>query len=206
VSGTPPPAKPNDATGQPGRRRPATPWPWVVMAVVLVAMACGLRAQGRLWWCACGRPVPWSGDARGPHNSQHLADPYTLTHVLHGLAFYGLLAWACPRVPVPWRLCVAVGLEALWELAENSAFVIARYRATTAALGYEGDTVANSVGDLVSTALGFAVARRLGWRGSAALFLVVEGVLLLTIRDSLVLSAVTLVYPVPGLAEWQAGP
>jgi hypothetical protein len=42
--------------------------------------------------------------------------------------------------------------------------VIRRYRATTLALGYEGDTVANSLGDVLSCAAGFALARLLGLR------------------------------------------
>src|SRR5947209_7050197 len=103
-----------------------------------------LRRQGRRWWCACGQPNLWSGDAWGPHNSQHLFDPYSLTHVQHGLIFCGLLAWAWPRMSLAWRLFVAVLVEASWEVVENSQFVIERYRSATAAQGYQGDTVANS--------------------------------------------------------------
>jgi hypothetical protein len=177
----------------------------VAGGAVLALTAYRLHAQGRRWWCACGRPYLWSGDPAGPHNSQHLLDPYSFTHLLHGVVFCGLLAWACPRVPAAWRLVGAVCLAALWELLENSAFVIARYRAATAASGYEGDSVANSLGDVLCCAVGFAVARRLGLRWSVVLFLVTEGVLLLWIRDDLALSVLMLVYPLPGIKAWQAG-
>src|SRR5207248_298465 len=137
------------------------------------------RSQGRLWWCACGQPNLWSGDAWGPHNSQHLLDPYSLTHVLHGVVFCGLFAWCCPRLRPAWQLWLTVVVESLWEVVENSAAVIERYRAATAALGYQGDTVANSLGDITSCALGFVLARRLGFRRSVVVFFVTEAILLL---------------------------
>jgi len=79
---------------------------------------------------------PISLDVWGPHNSQHLLDPYSFTHVLHGVLLYGAFAWLVPCLGVPWRLFLAVTLECLWELLENSGPVIERYRSATAALGY----------------------------------------------------------------------
>ncbi len=180
-------------------------WPWLALVGILAAAVLLLRSEGRLWWCACGRLYPWVSDTRGPHTSQHLLDPYSLTHVLHGVLLCGALAWAVPRLPPVWRLVLAVLAEALWEVFENSAFVIERYRAGTAAVGYQGDTVANSLGDILSCAVGFIVARRLGFLGSLALFGVTEVVLLLWIRDSLLLSVLTLVCPVDAIKAWQLG-
>jgi hypothetical protein len=37
-----------------------------------------------------------------------------------------------PRLPLAWTVVLATTLEALWEVAENSTFVIDRYRATAA--------------------------------------------------------------------------
>jgi hypothetical protein len=178
-------------------------WPWLAMLLVLTAAAFQLRSQRRSWWCACGRPYPWVSDAQGPHNSQHLLDPYSFTHVLHGILLYGLLAWAVPRMAPAWRLLLAVCVETLWEVFENSAFVIQRYRAATMALGYEGDTTANSLGDILCCAIGFLLARRLGLWGSVALFLLTEIVLLLWIHDSLLLNVVMLIYPIDSIKSWQ---
>src|SRR5262249_22733169 len=127
------------------------------------------------------------------------------THVLHGLLFCGVLAWALPRVAPTLRLCLAVGIECLWEVWENSAFVIERYRAAAAALGYEGDTVANSLGDILSCGVGFLLALRLGLWRSVVLFLVTEAVLLLWIRDDLLLNVVMLIHPVKAIKAWQTG-
>ena len=175
------------------------------MAAILVAAACQLRSQGRLWWCACGGLNPWSGDIWSPHNSQHLLDPYSFTHILHGVILCGLAAWACPRLSLAWQLCLATFVESLWEVLENSAFVIDRYRLVTLALNYEGDTIVNSLGDILCSGVGFLLARRLGVRGSIGLFFVTEIVLILWIRDSLLLNVVMLICPADAIRAWQIG-
>jgi hypothetical protein len=180
-------------------------WPWLTMAAVLAVAVVQLRSQGRLWWCACGQFYPWSGEVLSSHNSQHLFDPYSFTHVLHGVVFCGLLAWACPRWPLLWRLCSAISIEALWEVVENSQFTIERYRTMTIALDYQGDTIANSLGEILSCGIGFAIARCLGFWGSLGLFLATEAVLLVWIRDDLLLNVVMLIYPWDAIRAWQMG-
>lgn len=178
---------------------------WLALAGVLSATAVALRLEGRLWFCACGRLLPWVGDAWSPDTSQHLFDPYSFTHVLHGFAFAGLLALALPRAGRRWQLLCAVALEAAWEVIENTEYVVNRYREATAALGYAGDTVVNSLGDVVACSLGFLLARRLGAVKTLLVFLLTEVVLLLWIRDSLLLNILLLVYPSETLRAWQAG-
>jgi len=179
--------------------------PWLAVAAVLAATAVSMRLEGRLWLCACGRLLPWVGDAWGADTSQHLFDPYSFTHVLHGFAFCGLLALLLPRADWRLRLCLAVAAEAAWEVLENTDFVINRYREATAALGYNGDTIINSLGDILACAAGFLVARRLGALRTLLVFLLTEVVLLLWIRDSLLLNILLLVYPSDTLRAWQAG-
>lgn len=163
------------------------------MAAIITAAVCQLHAQGRLWWCACGQPFPWSGDIGSSHNSQHLFDPYSLTHMLHGIVLYGLFAWTCPKVRPVWRLCLTVTAESLWEVFENTDFTIDRYRMLTIAANYRGDTIANSLGDILCCCIGWALARRLGLRGSIALFIATEALLFLWIGDSLLLNVVHLI-------------
>ena len=182
-------------------------WPRLALgcAGILLLAAMALRAEGRLWLCSCGSFRAWTSDAWGPETSQRLFDPYSLTHVLHGFLFFWLLALAAPRLRSSWRFLFAVGTEALWEILENSEFVIRRYREATAALGYNGDTVVNSLGDVIACALGFLVALRLGaWR-TLALFFLIELLLLVWIRDSLLLNVLMLLHPVESIKQWQAG-
>src|SRR2546423_2962293 len=196
-----------DATRKAGPRRDALrrAGPLLVVVAVLATTVPELHRQGRLWICSCGHFALWVGDAWGRDTSQQLFDPYTFTHILHGLIFCGLLAWILPRVPWSWRFSLAVACEALWELIENTNLVIERYREATAALGYTGDTVVNSLGDIAACALGFVLARRLGLLRSVVLFAATELVLLIWIRDSLLLNILLLIYPSQKLRAWQAG-
>jgi hypothetical protein len=178
-------------------------WPWAAALLLLAATGLALRWQGRLWACDCGRILFWTSDAWSSDTSQHLFDPYAFTHVLHGIVFCGLLALIVPRLPPSRRFLLAVAAEAVWEVVENSAFVINRYREATAALGYTGDTVLNSLGDIIACALGFLAASRLGLVRSIILFILVELVLLLTIKDSLVLNIIMLIHPLEGIRQWQ---
>jgi len=123
--------------------------------------------------------------------------------VLHGVVFFILLKLLLPRVRPMWRLCLAIAIEAGWEVLENTNLVIERYRAATAALGYQGDTVVNSLGDILCCALGFMIARSFGWRRSAILFVVTEMVLLFWIRDGLILNIIMLIRPIQAIRAWQ---
>ncbi len=196
---------PGNAQGHTAPRWQRNLWPWVAIVTVVVAAAFQLHRQGRLWWCACGYLWLWAGNTWSPDNSQHLFDPYTFTHVLHGIVLYGLLAWGLPRLAQSWQLSLAVSIEALWEVFENSDLIIERYRTATVSLGYQGDTIVNSLGDILVCSIGFVLARHLGFRGSLALFLVVEVVLLIWIRDSLLLNIVMLINPIDAIKAWQMG-
>jgi uncharacterized protein DUF2585 len=176
----------------------------VAACVIVLVMSVLLRAQGRLLICACGYVQVWTSDTCSSNNSQHLLDPYSFTHVLHGVMFFWLIALVFRRMTAGRQLLLALALEAAWEVFENSRFVIERYRTATAALGYQGDTVVNSIGDLLCALLGYLIARQLGARRSLILFLLVELILILWIHDSLLLQILMLVRPVEAIKLWQA--
>jgi hypothetical protein len=171
--------------------------------MVLTVHVSLLHAEGRSWISSSGRFLIWSGNVCSADNSQQFFDPYSFTHILHGFVYCGLTAWLFPRLAPAWRLWLAVAIEALWEVAENSNFIIQRYRAGTASLGYEGDTIVNSLGDILSAIVGFMIARRLGFRRSLAAFLILEIVLIVWIKDSLILEIVMLVHPLEAIKAWQ---
>ena len=168
-----------------------------------VATAILLRIEGRLWICACGGLKIWSGEVCSADNSQHFLDPYSFTHVLHGFLFFWLIAWLLPRLNANWQLALAIAVEALWEVFENTNFIINRFRSQTAALGYTGDTVVNSFGDILCCLVGFIIARRLGLRRSLVVFAVLELVLIVWIKDSLLLEILMLVIPIDAIRNWQ---
>lgn len=180
-------------------------WPWVVILITTAAAVFLLRYQGRLWLCACGQFYLWVGDAWSENTSQHLLDPYSFTHVLHGFIFCWVITLLLPQLSRVRQLSLAVTAEAAWEVVENSALVINRYREATAAFGYNGDTIVNSLGDILMCSLGFVLARQIGFRRSLALFTAVEVVLLIWIRDSLLLNVVMLIHPMDWVKSWQSG-
>jgi hypothetical protein len=178
-------------------------WPWLSMVAVVGAAAVLLRLEGRLWICSCGKLLIWVGQVCSSNNSQHFLDPYSFTHVLHGVLFFWVIAWLLPRLKSSWQLILAIMVEAAWEVLENTNFIIERYRNATAALGYNGDTVVNSLGDILCCILGLMIARRLGFRRSLIAFATLEFVLILWIRDSLLLEILMLVLPLNALRAWQ---
>lgn len=187
---------------------PAPPGPWtrrnlLASLLTLLLLAVALRLLGRLWWCACGQHFLWAGDIWTRHASQHLADPYSFTHVLHGVLYYALL-WPLRRwIPLEVRAFLAVLIASGWELLENSNMVIQRYRTVTISLDYFGDSIVNSLSDVCCCALGFTLTWRLpAWAG-LLFFVAVEVLLLFWIRDSLVLNIVMLVAPLQSLRAWQ---
>jgi hypothetical protein len=137
-------------------------FPVVVIVLLVPLMALALWAEGRLFYCSCGDFKFWVADTCSSQNSQQLFDPYSFTHILHGVLLFWLVALVFKKLSSPWQLTLAAILEAVWEVIENTNFVIDRYRAQTAALGYTGDTVVNSIGDLCCAIAGFLIARRLG--------------------------------------------
>lgn len=186
---------------------PNSPWRpiWIASAVSLLVMLIGLKLEQRALFCGCGDWSPWISDVDSRHCSQHMFDAYTFSHVQHGVLFFAGLWLLRDRISREWRLWVALFLEAAWEVFENSAFVIHRYRTATIALGYEGDSITNSLCDTLACVAGYWLASRITWKWSVAFFIAVELVLLTAIRDSLVLNVVMLVYPLEAIKQWQLG-
>jgi Protein of unknown function (DUF2585) len=175
----------------------------LVSAVIVAAAAAILYWMGRNPICECGEIKFWVGEVHGPDNSQHLADWYTPSHVIHGFLFCGL-GWLLLRRKSPglW-FCLAVAIEAGWEVLENSPIIINRYREATAAFGYSGDAIINSIADIGWMALGFLIARRIGLWPTVAIAVFFELFTLWMIRDNLTLNVLMLVWPIDAIRVWQ---
>jgi len=174
-------------------------------AILIVAGAAALLyLMGRPPICTCGRVALWA--AAGPTQSQMLADWYSLSHVVHGLLFYAALRLVARRWPAGRRFTAALLVEAAWEVAENTPLVIDRYREATAALGYTGDSIVNSLSDMAMMAAGFLAARKLPVWAAVALVALLELAPLLVIRDNLTLNVWMLLAPNEAIRAWQGAP
>jgi hypothetical protein len=178
---------------------------WIALAVVAIILLTGAveLGMGRSLLGPDGRFGLWEGNIWSSEQSQRLADPYSFSHVVHGLLFFGVL-WLCARrQPVGYRFLMAVLLEAGWEILENSPIIIDRYRAVTIALGYDGDSVLNSASDILMMSLGFLMASRVRWWWSVAALVAMELGCLAWVRDNLTLNIVMLVHPIEAIKAWQ---
>ncbi len=171
----------------------------VLVAAVLVLV---LRLEGRQFVSDSGVGL-WTG-AWTPHTSQWVADPYSTSHVLHGVLFFWCLFPLRRWLAATWRFVAAAVIEASWEALENSPWIIDRYRTATASLDYYGDSILNSSFDLLAALLGFWLAWRCGWKWMLLLIVVVELSMLCLVRDNLTLNVWMLLNPNEAIKQWQA--
>jgi hypothetical protein len=164
---------------------------WLPPLLLMLAAAAILLARGRPPICACGRVTLWVSSSTSPETSQMLADWYSASHIVHGLLFYAALWLVARRWPVERRFLVALAVEASWEIAENSPWIIDRYRSATS--------------DIMMMGLGFLLARRLPLWAALLMVVVLELVPLAIIRDNLTLNVIMLLHPVDAIRTWQAG-
>lgn len=178
----------------------------IVIGIAMIAVtAIILLAMGRIPICDCGYVLLWTPADDLAGSSQHIADWYTFSHIIHGFIFYWVLWLAFRRSSVGERALGAIFIEAAWEVAENSPWIIDRYREATIAVGYTGDSVLNSVFDILWMLLGFFFAWRMPVWVTIVTAIVFELLALWVIRDNLTLNVVMLVYPIEAIKVWQGG-
>ncbi len=183
----------------------------VYLAGMIAALVGILVGMGRHFWCQVEDYLPWSWDTVGPHNSQHLLDPYSFTHIEHGFVFFAL-TWVIFRFlssegntsgNLGLRFAIALTIAGAWEVLENSNWIIDKYRAQTVDAGYYGDSIFNSMADLGWCALGFWFASKFKWYWTLLLMILFEVTLAFTIRDNLLFNIIMLTFPIDALLDWQ---
>ena len=104
--------------------------------------------------------IYWPFSINSPHNSKHLFDIYSLTHIFWLL----LLSIICKNLfynkTIPITLLIIT--STLFELYENSNDQIIKYnRIEVNSMGessYRGDSLINLIGDIISNLIGIYIA------------------------------------------------
>jgi len=175
----------------------------LISLVLIGSTAIVLWLMNRVVYCTCGYIKLWQSNSWSSENSQHLLDWYTLSHVIHGFIFYWLLQRFVPKWSIGTKMLMALMIEIVWEIWENTEFVISRYREVTASLHYDGDSIVNSVSDILACLVGFWLARTLPWWQAMLVVIIMEIGAALIIRDNLTLNVLMLIYPWQLIKNWQ---
>jgi hypothetical protein len=180
--------------------------PFYIYATVVALLVTALTQYsfGRVILCKCGFIKLWHGAVWSSENSQHLTDWYTFSHIIHGFSFY-YLGKFMKRLTLFQSFLLALVIECVWEIVENSSFVINRYRETTISLDYYGDSIINSGVDILGMVLGFYLARKLPLWSILLLTILMEVVVGFWIRDNLTLNILMLLFPLESVRNWQMG-
>lgn len=178
---------------------------WVVLVFVAGVILMGgiERGMGRPLLAPDGTFALWEGSIWSDKCSQRVLDPYSPSHIAHGMVLYGVLRLLGRKLPVRQRLLLAVLLEAGWELLENSPIIIHRYRQVTIGIGYEGDSVLNSISDVLMMSLGFVFTWRFRPWITVLTLIAMEIGCAWWVRDNLTLNIIMLLHPVEAIKAWQ---
>jgi len=175
-----------------------------ILAVLGIFIIAGtLYAWGQPLICTCGEVKLWIGSIYNSGNSQHIADWYTASHILHGVLIVLVGRLVFPRVGFGPLFLTAIITGVGWEVIEHTDFVLDAFRATTINQGYHGDSVLNAVADYIWMLGGFFVAYALRTPIVLGLVAVLELSAVFIARDSLALSTLMLIYPIDSVGAWQ---
>ncbi|MCA9307887.1 DUF2585 family protein [candidate division WWE3 bacterium] len=124
-----------------------------------------------------------------------LSNSYSFTHIVHGILFVVLLKYILKVTNTYKQVIASLSIEAVWEVLENTSYIIESYRSITLARGYYGDSVINSIGAMVSMLAGVFIAQQLTLYSILILLVLLEAGMYKLLGDNLTLNIINLIAP-----------
>jgi hypothetical protein len=132
-------------------------------------------------WHNPKRIIDFEQDGSG--TNQQLIDIYSLSHISHGILFYLLIHRTNIPIIKTYGFWIAGILELLWEIFENTPYIINKYRKKEEYKKYTGDSIVNIIGDIIFTMIGYYIA----YKSSkySLLYLVISEIILYSFNANL---------------------
>jgi hypothetical protein len=109
---------------------------------------------GRPIWHEPKKIISFNKD--GPDTSQQFIDIYSFSHITHGILFFYFFKYL--NIHLITSLYLTILFEILWEIFENTEYIIKKYRQNKEYKNYKGDSIVNIIGDTFFCIIGFYFA------------------------------------------------
>ena len=129
------------------------------------------------FWYSTPKLIGYSLD--GKDTSQQFADIYSLSHITHGILFFLLFNYF--TITKTNSLYYTILFEIIWELFENTDFIINKYRKNYRL--YNGDSIINMIGDVIFAIIGYYFTKN--YYKLSILFVIITEILLYPYNASL---------------------
>lgn len=125
--------------------------------------------------------------------SMGVLDKWSITHITHGVMFYGILLYLNNYKKSISLVYAVILIEILWEIFENTAFIINKYRRSrTLYRDYSGDSIANMLSDTLFTLLGLVLVWYLPFNMILPVFVLLELLTYILINDTILINIYSL--------------
>ena len=129
---------------------------FILLLIICSITPSNFKLMGRPLWHDPKKIINFELDGKG--TSQQILDIYSFSHITHGILFYFLIKHLNLFHGATTGLGVTIILETLWEIFENTPFIINKYRQKKAYKNYKGDSIVNMIGDIILTIVGYYFA------------------------------------------------
>jgi hypothetical protein len=123
----------------------------VIIIVIYLMSSPTSEFMSRPVWHDPRRIIDFKLDGKG--TSQQIMDIYSLSHITHGIILYFILKMV--KINPTTGFIIAIIIESIWEIYENTPYIINKYRENKAYENYKGDSIVNMLGDLMSMMMGY---------------------------------------------------